>query len=62
LLIFLAALEEIRKYQKGDELLLKKLPFARLCKEICQDSLKHNPVCFFLFFILTVGVCSGGQT
>jgi histone H3 len=31
------ALREIRKYQKGTELLLRKLPFQRLVREIAQD-------------------------
>lgn len=31
------ALREIRKYQKTDELLLRKLPFQRLVREIAQD-------------------------
>ena len=31
------ALREIRKYQKTTELLIRKLPFARLCREIAQD-------------------------
>ena len=31
------ALREIRKYQKSTELLLRKLPFQRLCREICED-------------------------
>jgi histone H3 len=31
------ALREIRKYQKGTELLIRKLPFARLVREITQD-------------------------
>ena len=30
------ALREIRKFQKGSELLFKKLPFSRLVKEIAQ--------------------------
>jgi histone H3-like centromeric protein A len=30
-------LREIRKYQKSTDLLLKKLPFARLVKEVAQD-------------------------
>ncbi|KAF2474151.1 histone-fold-containing protein [Lindgomyces ingoldianus] len=30
------ALREIRKYQKGTELLLRKLPFARVVKEIAN--------------------------
>jgi histone H3 len=31
------ALREIRKFQKGTELLIKKLPFQRLVREIAQD-------------------------
>lgn len=31
------ALREIRKYQKSSELLIRKLPFQRLVKEISQD-------------------------
>ena len=31
------ALREIRKYQKTTNLLLRKLPFARLVKEIAMD-------------------------
>uniref|UniRef100_A0A8C6V5X5 Core Histone H2A/H2B/H3 domain-containing protein n=1 Tax=Neogobius melanostomus TaxID=47308 RepID=A0A8C6V5X5_9GOBI len=30
------ALMEIRKYQKSSDLLLRKKPFARLVREICQ--------------------------
>jgi len=33
----LVALREIQKYQTSSELLLRKLPFARLVREICQD-------------------------
>jgi histone H3 len=32
------ALREIRKYQKSCKLLLRKLPFSRLVREIAQDS------------------------
>merc|ERR1712126_287877 len=32
-----AALREIRRYQKSTELLLRKLPFQRLVREIAQD-------------------------
>jgi histone H3 len=32
------ALREIRKYQKTTELLIRKLPFQRLVREIAQDS------------------------
>jgi len=31
------ALREIRKYQKGTEMLIKKAPFQRLVREITQD-------------------------
>ncbi|KAK6354145.1 centromeric DNA-binding histone H3-like protein cse4 [Orbilia blumenaviensis] len=31
------ALREIRKYQKSTDLLLRKLPFSRLVREICAD-------------------------
>src|SRR5690349_18725086 len=31
------ALQQIRKYQKGTELLIRKLPFQRLFKEISID-------------------------
>ena len=31
------ALREIRKYQKGTDLLIRKLPFQRLVKQISQD-------------------------
>ena len=35
------ALREIRKYQKSTELLIKKLPFQRLLREIDQK-IKHD--------------------
>lgn len=31
------ALREIRRYQKSSELLIRKLPFQRLCREIAMD-------------------------
>ncbi|CAH1233145.1 HIST2H3A [Branchiostoma lanceolatum] len=31
------ALMEIRKFQKSTKLLLRKLPFARVVREVCQD-------------------------
>ena len=31
------ALREIRKYQKSTELLMRKLPFARLVREVAKD-------------------------
>ncbi|XWS52477.1 hypothetical protein CRYUN_Cryun11dG0073900 [Craigia yunnanensis] len=33
----IVALREIRKYQKSTELLIQKLPFQRLVREIAQD-------------------------
>jgi histone H3/H4 len=35
------ALREIKKYQKSTDLLIRKLPFQRLVREIAQD-LKHD--------------------
>lgn len=32
------ALQEIRKYQRSSDLLLRKLPFARLVKQLCHES------------------------
>ena len=32
------ALREIRRYQKSTDLLLKKLPFSKLCRELAQDA------------------------
>merc|ERR1719169_54806 len=32
-----AALREIRKYQKSTDLLIRKLPFQRLVREVAQD-------------------------
>ena len=40
------ALGEIRRYQKSTELLIRKLPFQRLVREIAQDFKKI----FFLWF------------
>ena len=39
------ALREIRRYQKSTELLIRKLPFQRLVREIAQDF----KVCFGSF-------------
>ncbi|KAE8666791.1 histone H3.3 [Hibiscus syriacus] len=36
------ALREIRKYQKSTELLIRKLPFQRLVREIAQDFKVNN--------------------
>lgn len=37
------ALREIRKYQKGVELLVRKLPFQRLVREIAQNAPIEKP-------------------
>jgi histone H3 len=37
------ALREIRKYQKNTDLLIRKLPFQRLVREICHVTLKKDP-------------------
>jgi len=36
------ALREIRQYQKSTDLLLRKLPFARLVKEIAMDYIQKD--------------------
>jgi len=36
------ALKEIRKYQNSSELLIRKLPFQRLVREIMSDTLKKD--------------------
>jgi histone H3 len=36
------ALREIRKYQRSTELLIRKLPFQRVVREICQDINRLN--------------------
>lgn len=36
------ALREIRKYQKGTELLIRKAPFSRLCREIIESDMKKD--------------------
>lgn len=41
------ALMEIRKFQKSTDLLLRKLPFARL---VCINNIDHVFVLIFLFF------------
>ncbi|KAF8655037.1 hypothetical protein AX16_003273 [Volvariella volvacea WC 439] len=40
------ALREIRKYQNSTELLIRKLPFQRLVKEIAQDELGRDDLRF----------------
>lgn len=43
------ALREIRRYQKSTELLIRKLPFQRLVREIAQDFKVRE-----LAFIITI--------
>ena len=40
------ALREIRRYQKSTELLIKKLPFRRLVKEIAQKEIAQPDIRF----------------
>lgn len=39
------ALREIRRYQKSTELLIRKLPFQRLVREIAQDFKVRRALC-----------------
>lgn len=48
-----AALREIRRYQKSTELLIPKLPFQRLVREIAQDA-RRDDVRFTRTAILTL--------
>uniref|UniRef100_A0A8D3CSQ2 Histone H3 n=1 Tax=Scophthalmus maximus TaxID=52904 RepID=A0A8D3CSQ2_SCOMX len=62
------ALREIRRYQKSTELLIRKLPFQRLVREIAQDfktdlrfqsSARHGGGFFYLSVLtVDVGSCS----
>ncbi|GMN33870.1 hypothetical protein TIFTF001_004394 [Ficus carica] len=45
------ALREIRKYQKSTELLIRKLPFQRLVREIAQDFKLWKLLLFFGFYV-----------
>ena len=40
------ALREIRKYQKSTELLIRKIPFQRLVREVCQDLFNRSEISF----------------
>ena len=46
------ALREIRKYQKSTELLIRKLPFQRLVREIAQDH--KTDLCFQSLAVLAL--------
>eukprot|EP00956_Cyclotella_meneghiniana_P023058 scaffold44336_cov75-Cyclotella_meneghiniana.AAC.4 len=50
------ALREIRRYQKSTDLLIRKLPFQRLVREIAQDFKSDLRVYFLLsaMFLLNV--------
>ena len=48
------ALREIRKYQKGTELLMRKLPFQRLVREIAIDIMKLPDIRFQSTAILAI--------
>lgn len=50
------AIREIRKYQKSTDLLLRKLPFQRLVREIAQDF--KNDLRFQSTAILALQECS----
>jgi len=43
------ALREIRRYQKSTELLIRKLPFQRLVREIAQDFKVRKGVVGFMY-------------
>ena len=47
------ALREIRRYQKSTELLIRKLPFQRLVREIAQDFKTDLRTCLTLAHPLT---------
>jgi hypothetical protein len=51
---------EIRKYQKSTELLIRKLPFQRLVREIAQDfkvCIDENYFYFFVGFVFLIRYC-----
>jgi histone H3 len=48
------ALPEIRRYQKSTELLIRKLPFQRLVREIVQD---FKTSASEAYLVLTIPIC-----
>jgi len=52
------ALREIRKYQKSTDLLIRRAPFQRLCREIAQEIQKD--VCFQSTAVLALQEASEG--
>jgi histone H3 len=43
------ALREIKRYQKSTELLIRKLPFQRLVREVANEGRSSNDVNFLRF-------------
>ena len=54
------ALREIRKYQTSTELLIRKHPFQRLVREVCQDLFKTENYRFQSTAILALQEASEG--
>ena len=50
--MFVHEYSEIRKYQKSTELLIRKLPFQRLVREIAQDFKVINT--YFIILVITI--------
>ncbi len=44
--MYIASLREIRRFQKTTDLLLRKLPFQRLVREIAQDMARDDSMRF----------------
>ena len=53
------ALREIRRYQKGTELLIRKLPFQRLLKEIVSEGLQSRNAVAIDSSAMPAGSCGG---
>jgi len=54
------ALREIRKYQKSTSLLMRKLPFAKLVREVAQDfktNLRFTPEAFMVCQVGCLSTC-----
>ncbi|KAH8833383.1 histone H3 [Flagelloscypha sp. PMI_526] len=57
------ALREIRRYQKSTELLIRKLPFQRLVREIAQDfKVRLSSLLIFSYFSHCVIVSIDGSS
>ena len=59
LLIPCGSCSEIRKYQKSTELLIRKLPFQRLVREIAQDFKVCSSMHCYMFHFLHCGDIAG---